>query len=157
MDWFARRFVKASLVWLCVGAVLGVAMAVHPSWSIYRPAHMHAMLLGFGTMMIYGVGYHVLPRFAGQKLRSKQLAGLHFWVANIGLAAMIVGFMMRVSTRFPTAIATVVLAIGGLLSTVGTFFFAWNIWKSMNGAPQERRAVQVTPIESRRSVSSPSR
>ena len=39
-------------------------------------------------MMIFGVGYHLLPVFAGTDLYSNRLAELHFWVQNIGLAGM---------------------------------------------------------------------
>ena len=52
MDWFVRRFMKSALAWLGLGVTLGVAMAAHPFWTIYRPAHMHMNLLGFVTMMI---------------------------------------------------------------------------------------------------------
>ena len=49
MDWFVKAFLKASLVWLVLGVTLGVAMAAHPVWTVYRPAHMHMVLLGFVT------------------------------------------------------------------------------------------------------------
>src|SRR4051812_20611170 len=113
MDWFTRWFMKASLAWLCIGVTLGLAMAVHPVWSVYRPAHLHATLLGFVTMMIYGVAYHVIPRFASRPLRSPRLAAVHWWTANIGLAGMVIGFILRVSTSIPTVIGVVALAVGG--------------------------------------------
>ena len=75
--------IKTSLVWLCVGVLLGLAMAAHPAWAIYRPAHLHALLLGFVTMMIYGVAYHVIPRFSGYPLRHRALAGVHWVTANM--------------------------------------------------------------------------
>jgi hypothetical protein len=52
MDWFVKAFLKASVAWLAIGVTLGVAMAVHPAFIIYRPAHVHMNLLGFVTMMI---------------------------------------------------------------------------------------------------------
>lgn len=135
MDWFVRRFVKASLVWLCVGVVIGAAMAVHPAWTVYRAAHLHATLLGFVTMMIYGVAYHVLPRFAGSPLRSPAVAGWHWWIANVGLVAMVAGFILRVSSRVPTAISAPTLAVGGVLSATGAVAFAWNIWQTIGNGP----------------------
>jgi hypothetical protein len=47
------------------------------------------MLLGFMSMMIYGVGYFVLPRFNGKALRWEGLVPVHFLVANAGLLGMI--------------------------------------------------------------------
>ncbi len=51
MDWFVRWFLKASLGWLTLGVTAGVAMAVHPVWTVYRAAHLHMVLLGFVTMV----------------------------------------------------------------------------------------------------------
>ena len=135
MDWFAKRFIKASLIWLCVAVLIGLGMAIHPAWTIYRAAHMHAALLGFVTMMIFGVAYHVLPRFSGSPLYSRSLAGWHWWTANLGLGAMIVGFIARVSTAAPGVVGATMLAVGGSLSAFGAFAFAWNIWRTMDGRP----------------------
>lgn len=95
MDWFVKAFLKSSLGWLALGVTLGGAMAIHPQWIVYRPVHVHMNLLGFVTMMIYGVAYHVIPRFTGHALHSRRLAGAQWWLANIGLAVMAVGFTLR--------------------------------------------------------------
>ena len=92
MEQFVRVFLKGSLAWLALGVTMGVAMAVHPVWTVYRQAHMHMMLLGFVTMMIYGVAYHVIPRFAGFPLYSRRAPVIHLWISNVGLALMVVGF-----------------------------------------------------------------
>src|SRR5215468_280224 len=145
MDWFARRFIKASLVWLCVAVVFGVTIAIHPAWTIYRTAHMHAALLGFVTMMIFGVAYHVLPRFSVSALHSRSLAGWHWWTANLGLGAMIVGFITRVTAAVPSVVGATSLAVGGLLFAFGAFAFAWNIWRTMDGPP-----IVVVPVARKR-------
>ncbi|HVT37991.1 MAG TPA: cbb3-type cytochrome c oxidase subunit I, partial [Gemmatimonadaceae bacterium] len=95
MAWYVRAFLKASVTWLTLGVLAGIAMAVHPVWIVYRAVHVHMLLLGFVTMMISGVGYHVIPRFAGSPLYSERAAKWHWWMANAGLAVMIVGFICR--------------------------------------------------------------
>src|SRR5688500_12433914 len=130
MDWFVKRFVQSALVWLGLGVTLGVAMAVFPLLVIYRPAHMHMNLLGFVTMMIFGVGYHVIPRFFGHKLRYRALAGSHWWVSNLGLTLMVVGLALRPHTG---ARLLPVVAVGGTLSALGAFFFIVNMWRTMDG------------------------
>lgn len=66
MEPFVRKFIRASLVWFGVGILLGLSMSFWPMESLaYRPAHAHAHLLGFVSMMIFGVAYHVIPRFSG--------------------------------------------------------------------------------------------
>jgi hypothetical protein len=61
MDWFVVvPFSRASLVWFSLAVVLAVAMAIVPTLTVYRTAHLHMALLGFVTQMIYGVALHVI-------------------------------------------------------------------------------------------------
>jgi cbb3-type cytochrome oxidase subunit 1 len=125
-----RAFLKASLAWLALGVTLGVAMAAHPVWTLYRLAHVHVMLLGFVAMMIFGVAYHVIPHFSGFPLHRPVGARVHWWLANVGLGAMALGFVVRVHA--PTA-GTIVLAIGGTLSALGAYLFAYLLWRTIDG------------------------
>ena len=139
MTWFAKAFLKSSLAWLALGVTLGVAMAAHPVWIIYRPAHMHMLLPGFVTMMIFGVAYHVIPRFVGFPLHRPRLAGVHWWIANAGLLLMVCGFAARI--HWPTA-ATPLLATGGVLSALGAYLFVYLIWRTIDGPIQMRAASE---------------
>lgn len=140
MDWFVKGFLKSSLAWLSLGVTLGVAMAVHPVWIIYRPVHIHMNLLGFVTMMIYGVAYHVIPRFTGHALHSPRLAGAQWWLANIGLALMALGFTLRV--RGGLGVATMVLGLGGVSSAGAAYGFVYNLWRTIDG-PRRAAAAEV--------------
>jgi cbb3-type cytochrome oxidase subunit 1 len=137
MDWYVRAFLKASLSWLAAGVSLGVAMAAHPLWTVYRIVHMHMLLLGFVTMMIYGVAYHVIPRFAGFPIHSRRAAVWHWWISNAGLALMATGFAVRVHDA--TA-GTIVLASGGTLSALGAYTFVYVIWRTIDGPNTLRQA-----------------
>ena len=95
MEAFVRNFIRSSVLWLGGGVVLGVWMALAPQAIVYRPAHVHANLLGFVSMMIFGVAYHVIPRFTGNPLSSRRLALVHLWIANIGLALLVSGWFIR--------------------------------------------------------------
>jgi cbb3-type cytochrome oxidase subunit 1 len=136
MDWFVRAFLKSALAWLGVGVSLGVAMAVRPGWVIYRPAHMHANLLGFVAMMIFGVAYHVIPRFTGHPLHRPRLAAAHWWLANLGLAGMVAGFIARPHAGG----AGIVLGLGGALAATGAYLFIYNLWRTIDG-PKTGRAI----------------
>jgi len=89
MDRYMKAFVIMSMVYLLAGAVLGVSLA----WSVgslqLRFAHVHLNLLGFMAMMIFGVGYFILPRFSARALRWPGLVALHFWVSNLSLLGMV--------------------------------------------------------------------
>ena len=129
MDWFVNAFLKASVTWLALGVTLGVAMGVRPAWSIYRTAHLHVLLLGFVAMMIFGVAYHVIPRFVGSPLRSPRAAGAHWWLANIGLGVMVVGFMLRAQGK---AASSALLGVGGSAAAAGAYIFAFLIWQTLD-------------------------
>ncbi len=141
MDWFVRAFIKAGLVWLALGVSLGVGIAVHPAWLVYRPAHLHMNLLGFVTMMIYGVGYHVLPRFSGHPLWNRRLAGWHWGFSNLGLLLMVVGFGMA-PNYLPHS--TAVLGTGGAISAIGAYLFVLNAWRTLNGPPARPMKLPVS-------------
>lgn len=149
MDWFAKAFVKASVAWLAIGVTFGVAMAAHPVWGVYRTAHMHMTLLGFVTMMIYGVGYHVLPRFTGHPLWSRRLPGWHWWMSNVGLSLMVIGFIIRINLIAGVTAATVTLTTGGVLSTLGAYAFVLNIWRTIDG-PRRPPSADTLPQLKRR-------
>ena len=134
-----RLFLKSSLAWLALGVTLGVAMAAHPLWTLYRLAHIHMMLLGFVAMMIFGVAYHVIPNFAGFPLHRPVAARVHWWLANIGLAMMASAFVLRVHA--PTA-GTILLSAGGTLSAAGAYLFVYLIWRTIDGPAHLRSGAQ---------------
>ncbi|HEY4955443.1 MAG TPA: cbb3-type cytochrome c oxidase subunit I [Gemmatimonadaceae bacterium] len=153
MDWFVKAFIKSSVTWLAFGVTFGLAMAAHPAWTIYRPAHLHMLLLGFVTMMIYGVAYHVIPRFVGFPLHSRRAAGWHWWMSNIGLVLMVVGFVMRVSDSIARSNAgTLFLTVGGTLAALGAYIFAYVLWRTMDGPKKRLVARPATPAVRRASL-----
>lgn len=147
MEHFVRGFIRASLVWLGAGVLIGVSMAFWPGEAlVYRPAHIHANLLGFVSMMIFGVAYHVMPRFTGNPLHSRREAAWHLWIANLGLVMLVGGWIGRVWV--PDA-ATIVLRSGAAASAVGAFLFIHNLWRTL-GAVRESpapRAAAPRPLQ----------
>lgn len=141
MDWSSRAFLKASLAWFGIGTTLGAVMTVLPSTMMYRAAHFHLNLLGFVSMMIYGVAYHVIPRFVGHPLHRPQLAIAHWWIANAGLLVLTIGFALVASLG---AVAFPVQAIGGAMSAIGAYLFIYNLWRTLDGTPVLRRAHRAT-------------
>ena len=141
MDWFVKAFIKASVSWLALGVTLGLAIAVHPLWVIYRPAHLHMLLLGFVAMMIYGVAYHVIPRFVGFPLYSGRAAGWHWWMSNVGLVLMVAGFVVRARSG---AVVTVLLSVGGILAAFGAYTFAYVLWRTLDGPKKKFARTRVT-------------
>src|SRR5581483_3722846 len=117
MDRFARAFIVASLIYSGIGAFLGVCMACpSPSraqWVYYLlPSHTHINLIGWVSMMIYGVSYHVIPRFSGRPIYSRKLAWLHFILSQAGLIGMAISFPFE---RMGSSAGSLGLAGSGIL------------------------------------------
>lgn len=128
MDAYVRHMIRSALVWLAIGILIGISMALWPDGHIlYKPGHAHANLLGFVSMMIFGVAYHVMPRFNGRPLHSVRMAQLHVWVANVGLGIQVAGFVVRPHWREPGMLG---VAVGGIISAIGAFMFIYNIWRT---------------------------
>jgi cbb3-type cytochrome oxidase subunit 1 len=143
MERFVSRFIRSSLIWLGAGVLIGVWMAFHPADAyLYRPAHMHANLLGFVSMMIFGVAYHVIPRFSGSPLYNPRLAGTHVVVANIGLALMVAGWIAR---EVSSVGAAHTLRLGATLSAIGAGFFIYNLWRTLNAGEAATAARMAAP------------
>src|SRR5512135_270428 len=123
MDRFVRNFIVFSIVYLGAASVLGVCMLWNESLLSLKFVHSHLMLLGWVSMMIYGVGYHVLPRFSGRPLKYPKIGELQFWAANIGLIGMLVFYTMNVYAPAPAYITTSV-AFGALeVLSIALFFY----------------------------------
>jgi len=112
--------VTAALVYALLGGLLGLVWLTSPGLvpGLALRAHGHLMLVGFVGMMIFGIGLHVLPRFTGHALYSERLADAHFALANLGLLAMVAGWL----GSLPIAVTS-----GGVLLWGGFVAFAANV------------------------------
>jgi len=136
MEWFIKAFIRASLLWFAGGILLGLAIAIHPAWLIYRPAHAHMNVVGFLTMLVFGVGYQLLPRLFGHPLHSTRLATVHLVLANGGLVGLVLGFL--VTPHDPTT-GKWLLAGGGTLFGLGALFWVYNLWRTFDAADARQR------------------
>jgi hypothetical protein len=119
MDRYTKGFVVASLVYFFLAAVLGIRMGGTDGAGWVRFAHVHFNLLGFMSMMIYGVGYFILPRFNGRTLRWPSWVPVHFFLANLGLIGMVATAPERPSNGFILFSALSVLSAGMFAVNLG--------------------------------------
>jgi cbb3-type cytochrome oxidase subunit 1 len=75
----AQRFLKIAVVDLVLGALLGITMGIMQNFALV-PVHAHVLLLGWATLALAGVIYHLHPLAA-----QTRLAKLHFWIHNLAL------------------------------------------------------------------------
>ncbi len=119
MDRYTKGFVVASLLYFFSAALLGIWMGSADTGGWVRFAHVHFNLLGFMAMMIYGVGYFILPRFNGRTLRWPSWVPVHFFIANIGLIGMVATYPERPSTGFVLFAALSVISAGMFAGNLG--------------------------------------
>lgn len=129
MDKYAKAFVKASLIYLGIGAITGISMILWPDIRFtVTKVHTHINLLGFIAMMIYGVGYHILPRFMGRPVYSARLGITQVWLANISLIGLSVFWILEASQG---GIWHDLAILFGMGQAVSIFLFIINLWMSI--------------------------
>jgi hypothetical protein len=141
------RYVKASLVYLIVGATLLLLTFTHVM-LFEMTAFYFMQLYGFVAMMIFGLSYLFVPSFAHAFLHSLRLAELQFWLMNIGVIGMTISF----SGLLPYSPNTGFLIIGSLPILVAALYLhAYNLWETMRGwkgSPGEKLARETATTKS---------
>ena len=123
-------YLRMSVIYFVAGVAVGFGMLLWPGESgYYMPVHVHLNLLGFMSMMIYGVGYHILPKFSGRHIYSPQIMKVQFWMANAGLLGMAVSWPFHIGGDTP--IAETALILSATLSLIAILLFAVNILKTV--------------------------
>lgn len=120
-DRIGISLLKIAAVYMLVGLASGMFMAISKDHTL-ASAHSHLTLLGWTTMAITGVIYIVLPACAKSKL-----AGVHFWLHNIGLPLMICSLALF---EYGNAAAEKFIGIGSIIVLLALLVFTINILKS---------------------------
>lgn len=130
MDRFVKNFIVMSIVYLALASILGLLMLGHQSLLYLKFIHSHLMMLGWVSMMIFGVGYHILPRFTGRPLMYPKLGELHFWLANISLIGMLLFYLLG-TVNPDVSIFMSISTVFGLIQAISIFLFFYNMLVTM--------------------------
>lgn len=112
------RFLKIAVVYLVLGACLGVYMGATEVF-VLAPVHAHLLLLGWATMALAGVIYHLYPAAA-----TTRLASIHFWAHNLLLPVFM--FLLALLLTGMQSVGPL-LGIGSILMLVTLIVFAANV------------------------------
>ena len=129
MDKFVKGFIVMSIVYLGVAAILGIVMLWDHNATWLRFVHSHLNMLGWVSMMIFGVGYHILPRFMGRPLHSNKLGEAQFYLANISLVIMLLFYVMNVYN--PGGVYQAVTVAAGAVQAISVFMFFYNMMMTL--------------------------
>jgi len=140
MDKYMKRFVFASLFYLGLAAIFGILNGLTDIGYIGLFAHSHFNLLGFMAMIVFGIGYFILPRFNGTDLRWPGWVPIHFWIGNISLIGMVVFRGLQSETGADWAQAAFIVM--ATVQVISLFMFIINIWVTLT--PQKKEAAIET-------------
>jgi cbb3-type cytochrome oxidase subunit 1 len=125
MDRFVKNFIIMSIVYLVIATIFGIVMIGSEKLMALKFVHSHLMLIGWVSFMIYGVGYHILPRFTGRMLKHPAMAEAQFWIANLGLLGMVGFYTLNVYD--PAGIYRTLTVASGLLEALSILMFFYNM------------------------------
>lgn len=106
--WF---FLSATLYVTC-GMAFGIWMSASGDHRL-ASAHAHLNLIGWVSMALFGIFYHLVPA-AGQS----RLAQLHFVIATAGLWTIVPGIVMAIQGTSETF-----AKLGSMLTILGMLLF----------------------------------
>jgi cbb3-type cytochrome oxidase subunit 1 len=121
------RFLQLGVVAALVGMVMGTAMGATQDFTL-APAHAHLNLLGWVSMMIYGLFYRAVPSAAQGRLPLAQ-----FWLATLGVIVFVPSLVLELMGRRE---ASAGLAVGSVLTVLSMVLFAVVVF----GATRKRAA-----------------
>lgn len=117
MSPLSLRCIKAAFACLALGIGLGASFALDRGLGAQlRPLHAELLLWGWATLLIYGMGWHMLPRFAGRPVRWPRAAEAQSWLAIGGVALAALGWL--------NGAGTALRLIGGALQGLAALLFA---------------------------------
>ncbi|HEU5328769.1 MAG TPA: NnrS family protein [Thermomicrobiales bacterium] len=126
--------------WLAVAALLlagnGLGALGLPGLITTPDAERHALGAGFVTVLIVGVGAHLLPGFTRRPLRSRALLWATAVVGNAAALCRVVPVVF--TSALPGTLATTLAALSGLLGVATVAIFAVNVTGRSRSSPPAR-------------------
>lgn len=119
MQGTAFWFFASATLYVTVGMGWGIMMAATEDFAL-SPAHAHLNLVGWVTMGLFGLYYHLVPETA-----ETWLAKVHFAVATVGLWLIVPGIVMVVQGG-----NTTVAKVGSVLTLLSMLIFVATVFRS---------------------------
>jgi hypothetical protein len=149
MDPLSSTMLRASLLWLLTGVLIGAAMltdrALAGQWVLWMaPSHAHMLFVGWFLQFVIGVAYWLLPR----KRTPERPLGYQERVAYGAAAALNLGLVLRVlaepaeRTGLGNDITLSLLVASALLQVAAVAVFVTQLWPRV-GPRQIRRGTEA--------------
>lgn len=113
------RFIQISSIYFVIGVCMGLFMSMSTNFKL-ATVHVHILLLGWASMMVAGILYHIF-----QEAGSSKLGKWHFWLLNIGLPTMMIALSLEI---YGNHSAIPFVAAGSILVVLAIICFSINIF-----------------------------
>ena len=123
MNIVAKRFFLTAVVYGVLGMLLGLQMGITHDHG-QMPTHAHIMVIGWLSFFVFGFFYHQFDAAI-----SKQLAAIHFWLAQLSFIVLVMGLWLVYSGRDT---AEPILAISSMVYALSFVVFGIVVFKSMS-------------------------
>jgi hypothetical protein len=124
-----RRYIRVAFIYLSLGLLLGAWMLAFGSDN-FLFVHTHVLLIGFVLFLIYGIGFKLIPTmfFGLPRVVHIGWAEIQFWLANVGLAGLLVGAVMPAGLGLDR-----IAVLFGLVEAAAGILFAVLMGKTIAG------------------------
>ncbi len=139
MKGVALAFFATGVIAVTIGMIWGIVMSATGDRSL-AGAHAHLNLVGWATMALFGIYYHLHPQ-----MNAHVLARIHYPVALAGLVIMVPGIVQAIRQTGET-----LAKIGSLLTLISMLIFLAVVVigarraaqsPESDAAPQERSGI----------------
>ena len=125
---------RAAVLMAVAGIVWGIVMAVSHDHSA-MPAHAHLNLLGWVSLFLFGIFYHLHPAIDGSRIA---LAQVCIWIA--ATLAMTVGVGLLYTGH---EIGEPIAAAGSPILLAGMLLFGWLVYRREGIKPVAARSAHA--------------
>ena len=116
------RLIKIAGVYFVIAILMGMYMSMSHQFQL-RGVHTHLNLVGWVSMALAGILYHLFPAAA-----ESRLAKIHFWLHILALPVMMLGvaFLSYGRTEFAG-----IIPIGAIPLIIGLILFVVNLFRNV--------------------------
>ena len=133
MPSLTRYFVKTSLVYLALGLLVGLALALQDVFSLpvslngLFPVYLHLLVIGWLSQLIFGIAFWMFPKYRREMPRGNESLGWGiYFLLNAGLLLRAIAEPWQ--SQNPEAISAWLLVLSAVMQWLAGLMFVFNTW-----------------------------
>jgi hypothetical protein len=123
---------RAAVILVAAGMIWGIVMAISEDHST-MPAHAHLNLLGWVSLFLFGIYYHLHP-----EIDHGRLAIMQVWIWIAGTVILTIGVAL---VHSGLAIGDPIAAISSLIVLGDVLLFGWLVFRDKPVEEMRRRST----------------